>query len=218
ATAIASPSTFTSSGRLPRIESYFSRWASVGASVMSLTATNSMSLSCSAARRMLRPMRPKPLMPTRIAMSHPVRTVLVIAESQSTRPPAAAVKDGRGVRWRVPASYRRLRSLACAWLLMAASAASAEERLVLMGGGDRPPAALARFMEWAGGHRARILVVTWASSEPAQSYASIQEDFAPYRPERIELAPGAPLGSGAKSDLQRQLAWATGVFFGGGDQ
>src|SRR5687768_11422058 len=65
---MVSPSAFTSSSRLPRIESYFSRWARVAASVMSLTATNSISLSCSAARRMLRPMRPNPLMPTRMAM------------------------------------------------------------------------------------------------------------------------------------------------------
>jgi hypothetical protein len=69
ATLMVSPSAATSSSRLPRMESYFRRWASVFASVMSFTATNSMSLSWSAARRMLRPMRPKPLMPTRIAMT-----------------------------------------------------------------------------------------------------------------------------------------------------
>ena len=68
ATLMVSPSAFTSSARLPRMESYFRRWARVAASVMSFTATNSMSLSWSAARRMFRPMRPKPLMPTRMAM------------------------------------------------------------------------------------------------------------------------------------------------------
>src|SRR5271165_3062501 len=56
-------------GRLPRIESYFSRWASVFGSVRSLTATKSRLLSVSAVRRILRPMRPKPLMPTLIAIS-----------------------------------------------------------------------------------------------------------------------------------------------------
>src|SRR5512143_1194002 len=50
------------------MESYFSRWASVLGSVRSLTATNSRPWSAMAVRRMLRPMRPKPLMPTLMAM------------------------------------------------------------------------------------------------------------------------------------------------------
>jgi hypothetical protein len=54
--------------RLPRMESYLSRWASVAGVVRSLTATNSMSGLPSAVRKTLRPMRPKPLMPTFTAM------------------------------------------------------------------------------------------------------------------------------------------------------
>jgi hypothetical protein len=50
--------------RLPRIESYLSRCASVAGLVRSLTATISMSGLPSAARKTLRPMRPKPLIPT----------------------------------------------------------------------------------------------------------------------------------------------------------
>ena len=50
--------------RLPRMESYLSRWARVAGVVRSLTATNSMSGLPSAVRKTLRPMRPKPLMPT----------------------------------------------------------------------------------------------------------------------------------------------------------
>src|SRR6266542_4623168 len=57
--------------RLPRTESYFRRWASVLGSVRSLTATNSRLGSFKDARRTLRPMRPKPLMPTLIAMKPP---------------------------------------------------------------------------------------------------------------------------------------------------
>src|SRR6266849_5178883 len=63
-TAIVSSVCVTLCGRLPRTESYFKRCARVFASVTSLTATNWMSLSSSAVRTMLRPMRPKPLMPT----------------------------------------------------------------------------------------------------------------------------------------------------------
>src|SRR5579863_999155 len=59
-----SPSTLTSSCRVPSTESYFVKCASVLVSVRSLTATNSISGSCRAARTTLRPIRPKPLMPT----------------------------------------------------------------------------------------------------------------------------------------------------------
>src|SRR3954462_7539115 len=51
------------------MESYLSRCASVALSVMLLTATHSMSVSLARpARSTLRPMRPKPLMPTRTGM------------------------------------------------------------------------------------------------------------------------------------------------------
>src|SRR5215213_9956997 len=59
----------TSPGNRPYTESYFRRCASVLESVMSLTATISMSaLDSCAARNTLRPIRPKPLIPTRTDM------------------------------------------------------------------------------------------------------------------------------------------------------
>jgi cyanophycinase len=103
-------------------------------------------------------------------------------------------------------------------LVLVASAAQAKERLVLMGGGDRPPEALARFAQWAGGTEARVLVVAWASSEPAESFASIREDFAPYRFARLEMAPQPPISAAERAALVRQVERATGVFFAGGDQ
>src|SRR5262249_2796315 len=63
-TAIASCLATTVACRLPSTESYLRRCASVLALVRSFTATKSMSLSPSAARMMLRPMRPNPLIPT----------------------------------------------------------------------------------------------------------------------------------------------------------
>src|SRR5262245_52591261 len=68
-TAMASLLASTREWRLPSTESYFSRCASVCALVRSLTATKSMFLSPSAARMMLRPIRPKPLIPTFTGMS-----------------------------------------------------------------------------------------------------------------------------------------------------
>src|SRR5262249_14514225 len=49
--------------RLPRMESYLSRWARVPGLVKSLTATNSSVGSSIAVRNTLRPILPKPLMP-----------------------------------------------------------------------------------------------------------------------------------------------------------
>src|SRR5581483_10818130 len=65
-TTSASFSARTDWWSVPWTESYFRRCASVRASVMSLTATNSSALSPSEARNTFRPMRPKPLMPTRM--------------------------------------------------------------------------------------------------------------------------------------------------------
>src|SRR5215210_108580 len=65
-----SPRTSTEPGYGPRIESYLSRCASVALSVMSFTATHSMSVSLARpARSTFRPMRPNPLIPTRTGMS-----------------------------------------------------------------------------------------------------------------------------------------------------
>src|SRR5580658_9624993 len=50
------------------MESYFNRCASVLVSVRSLAATNSILGRCKPARTTLRPMRPKPLMPTLMDM------------------------------------------------------------------------------------------------------------------------------------------------------
>src|SRR5688572_6798719 len=78
-TRIDSPSTVTASAleptvafKLPSTESYFSKCASVFGSVMSLTATISMSLSAAVARNRLRPIRPNPLIPTLIVIVSPV--------------------------------------------------------------------------------------------------------------------------------------------------
>src|SRR5918993_1305194 len=68
-TVIPSPLALTSVSRLPSTESYFRRCASVAAFVRSLTATKSISLFPIAARMMLRPMRPNPLIPTFTAIA-----------------------------------------------------------------------------------------------------------------------------------------------------
>jgi len=103
----------------------------------------------------------------------------------------------------------------------------AETRLVIVGGGDRPPAALARFVAWAGGPSARVLVLPWASGEPKESCEAILEELRPHAPSEASCGPHAALdakGKAAPLDAARTkaalegLARATGVFFTGGDQ
>lgn len=95
---------------------------------------------------------------------------------------------------------------------------AAQERLVLIGGGKRPPEAVRRFADWAGGERARVLIVTWASGVPAESFDGIKKDFAPFPEISLENAPLAPLDETERAQFLNQLKTATGVFFTGGDQ
>src|SRR2546430_11527394 len=78
-TISASPFASTVPGNRPCTESYLRRCASVFVSVMSLTPTNSRSPPACfvivAARNTFRPMRPNPLIPTRTAMTLPLREV-----------------------------------------------------------------------------------------------------------------------------------------------
>src|SRR3954454_7938401 len=89
-TTMSLPSTSTVPGYGPRMESYLSRCARVLASVRSLTATNSMSAPAAlAARKKLRPIRPKPLMPTRTAMGSGAPRI----RGEAVRPRAASYRS-----------------------------------------------------------------------------------------------------------------------------
>jgi cyanophycinase len=107
------------------------------------------------------------------------------------------------------------------------SSPAAETRLVLIGGGARPAEAMARFVTWAGGAGAHVLVVPWASGEPKESCAALLAELRSHHPAAAECAPSAVLGRDGKAaplDAARAkafleaLARATGVFFAGGDQ
>lgn len=97
------------------------------------------------------------------------------------------------------------------WLAGPASAAA--PRLVLVGGGERPPAALERFVSWAGGPAARVLVLGWASSEP-DSAAVLADEIRPFGPASLDAVASTASARG----FDRLLSSATGVFFTGGDQ
>ncbi len=102
-----------------------------------------------------------------------------------------------------------------------------ETRLVIIGGGERPPEALGRFVSWAGGASARVLVLPWASGEPRESCEAILVELAPHAPGAASCGPhatldakgrAAPLDAARKTAALAALARATGVFFTGGDQ
>jgi cyanophycinase len=94
----------------------------------------------------------------------------------------------------------------------------AQQRLVIVGGGTRPKTAMSTFIEWAGGAKARILIIPWATSEPESSYDYLKKDLVAFNPQTIDLAPIAPMTVEKKEKFLNQLKSATGVFFTGGDQ
>lgn len=113
---------------------------------------------------------------------------------------------------------RRLGLFFAYTLLAAAATAGAEQRLILIGGGPRPARALARFVEWGGGSRAHVLVITWAARDPEAALDAFRKDLAPYGPGQVKGSPVTPLSAEDKAVLREQLAWATAVYFTGGDQ
>lgn len=97
-------------------------------------------------------------------------------------------------------------------------ALAAEEHLILLGGGKAPARALARFVEWAGGSRARILVASWGGEDAREAVDSVRDALRAFAPGVIEAAPPAPLRDAGRAELRRRLEQASGVFLAGGDQ
>jgi cyanophycinase len=103
-------------------------------------------------------------------------------------------------------------------LLLAAVPALAQQRLLVIGGGERPPDAMRTFVEWSGGAKSRILVITWASGVPDESYTSLEKAFQTSNAGLVEHAPIRPFDAEKRVRFVEQLNSATGVFFSGGDQ
>ncbi len=93
-----------------------------------------------------------------------------------------------------------------------------QQRLLVIGGGERPPEAMKRFAAWSGGERGRVLVITWASSVPDESFLSLKRELTSAGAGQAEHAPPAPLDDAGRARFVSQMGSATGVFFSGGDQ
>ncbi|MDQ3713992.1 MAG: cyanophycinase [Acidobacteriota bacterium] len=105
--------------------------------------------------------------------------------------------------------------LAVGWLTFSLAA---QQKLVAIGGGKRPPAAIKQFVNWAGAEKSKILIITWASGVPQESFDGIKKDFAAYQIAAFENAPFAPLTNQTRQEFLAQIKNATAVFFTGGDQ
>lgn len=110
------------------------------------------------------------------------------------------------------------RAVAASSVLIAALPAFAGQRLVLVGGGDKPVVAMQRFVEWAGGPKAHLLTILWATGYPTECHDGLRADFSKYGAVSIEAGPVQPLTADSRATLMKQLETATGVFFCGGDQ
>jgi len=111
---------------------------------------------------------------------------------------------------------------ALAMVLAVAGIAAAESgtkgHLVLVGGGDKPPEAMRKFVELAGGSQAPIVAIPTASEE-----ADAAEYYVKLFKEEYGCSNVVALGIKTRADAMRpdfaEIAGkARGIFFGGGDQ
>lgn len=103
-------------------------------------------------------------------------------------------------------------------IIVFSSFAFTQQRLLVVGGGARPAEAMKKFVEWSGGQKSQILVITWASGVPEESFVSLQKQFTESGSSSVVHAATRPLDSEKKVQFIKQLNAATGVFFSGGDQ
>lgn len=89
--------------------------------------------------------------------------------------------------------------------------------LVLVGGGRIPPEVLTRFLQLAGGHEARIVVIPSASSDTEW----IEESMAYWRTmpaKHVDFVHTYVSDEANKPELYLKIRQATGVWISGGDQ
>lgn len=112
----------------------------------------------------------------------------------------------------------RCRLLLITVMLILCISAFGQQRLLVIGGGKRPPEAMKRFVEWSGGTKAKIMVITWASGVPTESFESLKKQFVSAGAVSVEHAPVRPLDAATRSVFIDQLKGSSGIFFSGGDQ
>lgn len=96
--------------------------------------------------------------------------------------------------------------------------ARGQEKLILFGGGGYTPTAVQKFVEWAGGRDAKILIVPWATDNPDYEFDEVKEVLSPHKTSKVVKGLSPDEKGFNKSELLTQIDEATGIFFPGGDQ
>jgi cyanophycinase len=98
------------------------------------------------------------------------------------------------------------------------AAQAARGHLILVGGGEKPPEAMRKFVELAGGPQALIIAIPTASSEPdtgAYYVKLFKEQYGCSNVAALEIKSKA---DAMRADYTELAGRAAGIFFGGGDQ
>jgi cyanophycinase len=93
----------------------------------------------------------------------------------------------------------------------------AATHLILIGGGRRPPQALEKLVELAGGAQARILVITWATREQS-TFDAIQTELRRYGVNSIVASSMQPETIKDLLATMEQIKQASAIYFTGGEQ
>ena len=89
--------------------------------------------------------------------------------------------------------------------------------LFIIGGGDRPEYLMQKYIELAGGHDAKIIVVPFASGDAYETALYLVDQFTSYGCKNVDYVFFAQ----GEADLPEnigKLDGATGIYFAGGDQ
>lgn len=100
---------------------------------------------------------------------------------------------------------------------LSAAPAGRAETLVLVGGGNLPDAAIARFLEWSGGTKARLLVISWGDGDP-DAVDDLKKKLAAGKPAELTDWGMPPQSAAERTKFLDAVSNATGVFVAGGFQ
>lgn len=110
-------------------------------------------------------------------------------------------------------------ALCCLYCCSPQPLQASSRRLIAVGGGTAPPCMFEKLAQWAGGRKARVLVVPWATeTEEREVCASVARRLEKVGVRQVECAPERLTLQKETKRFLNQLHRATAVYFTGGDQ
>lgn len=107
------------------------------------------------------------------------------------------------------------------WMSLATTPLLAGTKLLLIGGGDYPQETLRLMAQWAGGKKAKIMALTWATDDTEYALEHLQESFSELgdeAPSEIVAPPYPGHDDFNKKEFLKLLTEVGGVMMSGGDQ